>query len=211
MAERKIPDSVDTFIKGIWRENPVFVMLIGMCPTLAVSNTLKNCIAMGLCASFVLIMSSAFISMLRKLIPQQVRIATFIVVIATFVTMVDYALKAISKDLSDKLGAFVPLIVVNCIILARAEAFASKNNVIRSTIDAIGMSVGFTFALLCLGVVREILGMGTLWGHPVVGPNFEPWAVMVLAPGGFFTLATWLLIFNWVRERSKRKAKGTAE
>jgi len=182
--------------------------LLGMCPVLAVSNTVKNCIAMGLCASFVLIMSSTLVSLFRKYIPKQVRIATFIVIIATFVTIVDYVLKAISKELSDALGAFVPLIVVNCIILGRAEAFASKHNVVKSFIDAFGMGVGFTLALLCLGVVREALGMGTLWGRPVFGPNFETWSIMVIAPGGFFTLGAWLLVFNWVRERGKTRAKG---
>ncbi|HIJ73012.1 MAG TPA: electron transport complex subunit RsxE [Candidatus Hydrogenedentes bacterium] len=210
MAEKNLPESLDTFVKGLWRENPVFVMLLGMCPVLAVSNTVKNCIAMGLCASFVLIMSSTLVSLFRKHIPKQVRIATFIIIIATFVTIVDYVLKAISKELSDALGAFVPLIVVNCIILGRAEAYASKHNVVKSFIDAVGMGVGFTFALLCLGVVRETLGMGTIWGIPVFGANFERWSILVTAPGGFFTLGAWLLVFSWVRERGRTKAKGGA-
>ncbi len=197
--------SMDEFIKGLWRENPVFVMLLGMCPVLAVTGSVMNCITMGLATSFVLIMSSTLISLLRNFIPKQVRIATFIVIIATFVTVVDYTIKAISLDLYDALGAFIPLIVVNCIILGRAEAFASRNPVGKSIIDAVGMGVGFTFALLCLGTVREVLGSGTILGFPVLGEKFEPWSIMILPPGGFFVLGSWLLFFNWLRERSAKK------
>ena len=205
------PSDMNTFLKGLWEENPVFVMLLGMCPVLAVTNTVINCIAMGLAASFVLVMSSALVSLLRKMIPKQVRIATFIVIIATFVTVVDYIIQAISLDLYGKLGAFIQLIVVNCIILGRAEAFASKNTVKKSIIDALGMGLGFTFALLCLGVVREALGSGTLltgtpWEFHCFGSHFEPWSVFVLPPGGFFVLGGWLLFFNWLRERAKKRA-----
>ena len=204
------PSSMDTFLAGIWKENPVFVMLLGMCPTLAVTNTVINCLAMGLASTFVLISSSTLISLLRNFIPKQVRIATYIIIIATFVTIVDYAIQAISLELYASLGAFIQLIVVNCMILGRAEGFASRNGVRRSILDAVGMGAGFTFALLCLGVVREALGAGTLLaGTPfavqLFGPNFEPWAVMILPPGGFFVLGGWLLIFNWLRERAKRK------
>jgi len=200
------PSDMNTFLKGLWEENPVFVMLLGMCPTLAVTNTVVNCLAMGLAAMFVLVMSSTLVALFRNFIPKEVRIATFIVIIATFVTIVDYVIQAISLELYASLGAFIQLIVVNCIILGRAEAFASKNTVRKAIIDAIGMGLGFTFALLCLGVVREALGSGTLLGFPVFGSRFEPWSIMILPPGGFFVLGTWLLIFNAVRERTTRKA-----
>ena len=157
--------STDEFIKGLWRENPVFVQVLGMCPVLAVSNTARNALAMGLATLFVLVMSNAAISSLRNFIPKQVRIATFILIIATFVTVVDFAIQAISLDLHKALGAFIALIVVNCLILGRAEAFASKNPVGRSIMDGLGMGLGFTFGLFCLGAVREILGSGSLFGN----------------------------------------------
>ncbi|HEX72449.1 MAG TPA: RnfABCDGE type electron transport complex subunit E, partial [Candidatus Hydrogenedentes bacterium] len=161
-AKDNAPPSMDVFLKGLWQENPVFVMLLGMCPVLAVTNKVINCVAMGLSALFVLTMSSLLISLLRNLIPKQVRIASFIIIIATFVTVVDYVIPTISLDLYDSLGAFIQLIVVNCIILGRAEAFASRNKPGKAMLDALGMGLGFTFALLCLGVVREVLGNGTL-------------------------------------------------
>jgi H+/Na+-translocating ferredoxin:NAD+ oxidoreductase subunit E len=211
MLERKAEAPADAFIKGLWKENPVFVMLLGMCPVLAVSNTVLNAVSMGLAATFVLVMSSLLVSLMRQYIPKQVRIATFIVIIATFVTIVDFAIQWISLDIYKQLGAFIALIVVNCIILGRAEAYASKNSPGRAVLDALGMGVGFTFALLCLGVVREVLGFGTLLaGTPfefhVFGARFEPWSIMILPPGGFITLGAWLLFFNWLRERSKRIA-----
>jgi H+/Na+-translocating ferredoxin:NAD+ oxidoreductase subunit E len=209
MASKPEPSNAETFIKGLWEDNPVFVMLLGMCPVLAVSNTVANALAMGLAATFVLVMSSTLVSLLRKLVPKEVRIATFIVIIATFVTIVDQVLPWWSLEIYNSLGAFVPLIVVNCIILGRAEAFASKNRVGKAAVDALGMGVGFTFALLCLGVVRELLGSGTLLGVPVLGANFATWTVMVLPAGGFFTLGAWLLVFNWWRERGKAKAEGS--
>lgn len=209
-SNSKAPSDMNTFLRGLWEENPVFVMLLGMCPTLAVTNTVANCLAMGLAAMFVLVMSSTLVSLLRNFIPKQVRIATFIVIIATFVTIVDYAIQAISLELYASLGAFIQLIVVNCIILGRAEAFASKHSVRKSIIDAVGMGVGFTFALLCLGVVREALGSGTLLGYPVFGSRFEPWSIMILPPGGFFVLGAWLLLFNWLRERAARNAAARA-
>jgi electron transport complex protein RnfE len=198
--------STDDFIKGLWKENPVFVQVLGMCPTLAVSNTAINALAMGLATSFVLIMSSTLVSIFRKFIPKQVRIASFILIIATFVTVVDYAIQAISLELYKALGAFIALIVVNCIILGRAEAFASKNTVGKSFLDGLGMGVGFTFALLSLGAVREIIGVGTFFGVSIFGPYYEPWMVMILPGGGFFTLGTWLLFFNWLNERQKKKS-----
>ena len=193
--------STDEFIKGLWRENPVFVQVLGMCPVLAVTNSGANALAMGLATTFVLVLSNALVSALRSFIPKQVRIATFILIIATFVTVVDYLIQAISLDMHRALGAFISLIVVNCLILGRAEAFASKNTVGRSILDGLGMGVGFTFALLCLGGVREILGSGSLFGFALFPAGFQPWIVMILPSGGFFTLALWLLLFNRLKAR----------
>jgi electron transport complex protein RnfE len=194
----------DEFIKGLWRENPVFVQVLGMCPVLAVSNTARNALAMGLATMFVLLMSNIVISSLRRFIPKQVRIATYILVIATFVTVVDYVIQAISLELHKALGAFIALIVVNCLILGRAEAFASKHTVWRSILDGLGMGVGFAFALLCLGAVREILGSGALFGFELFHDGFQDWVIMILPGGGFFTLAGWLLVFNWMKKRRER-------
>jgi electron transport complex protein RnfE len=193
--------STDEFIKGLWRDNPVFVQVLGMCPVLAVSNTAENALAMGLATAFVLLMSNILVSSLRNFIPKQVRIATYILIIATFVTITDYVIQAISIELHKSLGAFISLIVVNCLILSRAEAFASKNTIARSFLDALGMGIGFTFALFCLGMVREILGNGTIFGLQIVPGTFQEWIVMILPAGGFFTLAAWLLIFNAVKEK----------
>jgi electron transport complex protein RnfE len=203
--------TTDEFIKGLWRDNPVFVQVLGMCPALAVSNTARNALAMGLATSFVLLMSNAVVSSLRHFIPKQVRIATYILVIATFVTVVDYAIQAVSLELHKALGAFISLIVVNCLILGRAEAFASKNGLGRSTMDALGMGLGFTVALFALGAVREVLGSGTFFGFPLFHENFQPWIVMILPSGGFFTLAAWLLVFNAYSERKARRLAGGEE
>ena len=215
-AKDNAPPSMDVFLKGLWQENPVFVMLLGMCPVLAVTNKVINCVAMGLSALFVLTMSSLLISLLRNLIPKQVRIASFIIIIATFVTVVDYVIPTISLDLYDSLGAFIQLIVVNCIILGRAEAFASRNKPGKAMLDALGMGLGFTFALLCLGVVREVLGNGTLlmdtpYEISLFGPGFQPWAIMILPPGGFFVLGTQLLLFNWLRKKLARRKTASAQ
>ena len=200
------PQAADEFMKGLWRDNPVFVQVLGMCPTLAVSNTARNALAMGLATLFVLTMSNIVVSSIRNIVPKQVRISTFTLVIATFVTIVDYLIQALSLDLHRALGAFISLIVVNCIILGRAEAFASKNPVGLSVADALGMGIGFTFALFCLGAVREVLGSGTLFGLAVLPASFEPWVVMILPSGGFFTLALWLLLFNWMKIRKTAEA-----
>lgn len=197
--------SMDTFLRGLWEENPVFVMLLGMCPVLAVTNSAINALAMGLASTFVLVASSSLVSMLRHFIPKQVRIATYIIIIATFVTMVDYAIQAISLELYNALGAFIQLIVVNCMILGRAEAYASRQRLGATIINGLGMGAGFTFALLCLGVVREILGAGELFGISLFGEGFQPWVVMVLPPGGFFVLGAWLLIFAWYRQRKEQQ------
>lgn len=197
----------DEFIKGLWKENPVFVQVLGMCPVLAVSNTAMNALAMGLATAFVLVMSNAVVSSLRHFIPKQVRIATYILVIATFVTVVDYVIQAISLELYRALGAFIALIVVNCLILGRAEAFASKNTIGRSVMDGLGMGVGFVIALFCLGAVREILGMGSLFGVRLFPESFQDWVVMILPSGGFFSLAGWLVLFNWLEQRKAKKAQ----
>lgn len=199
----KSPPTND-FIKGLWRENPVFVQVLGMCPVLAVSNTAENALIMGLATTFVLLMSNTLVSLLRAFIPRQVRIACYILIIATFVTMTDYLIQAISLELHKALGAFISLIVVNCLILGRAEAFASRNTTGRSMLDALGMGLGFTLGLLCLGAVRELLGNGSLFNVVIFPDHFQEWVVMMLPAGGFFTLAIWLLIFN-AAKRSKEK------
>lgn len=195
--------STDEFLKGIWKDNPVFVQVLGMCPVLAVSNTAENALAMGLATAFVLLMSNILVSALRNFIPKQVRIASYILIIATFVTITDYAIQAISVDLHKSLGAFISLIVVNCLILSRAEAFASKNDIGKSIMDALGMGVGFTLALFSLGAVREILGNGSFFGLGLFSENFEEWIVMILPAGGFFTLALWLLLFNLIKTKKE--------
>ena len=196
--------STNEFLKGLWKENPVFVQVLGMCPTLAVSNSARNALAMGLATLFVLVMSNIAISAMRRFIPKQVRIATFILIIATFVTVVEYLIQAISLELHKALGAFISLIVVNCLILGRAEAFASKNTIARSILDGLGMGLGFAFALLCLGVVREIFGSGSLFGVQLFHDRFQDWVVMILPSGGFFCLAAWLLLFNKLKQRTQR-------
>ena len=198
---------MDAFVKGLWRENPVFVVLLGMCPVLAVTNSVINGVAMGLASTFVLVMSSMIISMVRRFIPSEIRIASFILIIATFVTVVDYAIQAISLDVYRALGAFIALIVVNCNILGRAEAFASKNPVGLSVADAAGVGFGFTIACFALGAVREVLGSGTFAGVRVLGGSFEPWTIMALPGGAFFVLASWLLLFNWLKERKAAARK----
>lgn len=200
--------STDEFMSGLWSRNPVFVQVLGMCPVLAVSNTAINALAMGLATSFVLLMSSIVVSSIRRIIPAQVRIVTYILIIASFVTVVDYLIQAISLDLHRTLGAFISLIVVNCLILGRAEAFASRNSVRRSIFDALGMGCGFTLALLCLGSIRELLGAGSLFNVRLFGETFQEWVVMLLPPGGFFTLAGWLLLFSWLTKRSSKRVQG---
>ncbi|MCC6487921.1 MAG: electron transport complex subunit E [Candidatus Hydrogenedentes bacterium] len=206
MSESSSNRNLQVFLNGIWKENPVFVQVLGMCPTLAVTNSVRNAIAMGISTMFVLVMSSMLVAMVRKVVPKQVRIATYILIISTFVTIVDYLIKAVSIPVYKALGPFIALIVVNCIILGRAEAFASKNTVYRSVLDAVGMGVGFCIALLCLGGVRELLGSGSFLGVPIFGPYFEPWVIFLLPSGGFFTLGAWLLVFSLLKERKARRA-----
>lgn len=198
---QKTPSNMEELLEGLWKQNPVFVMVLGMCPVLAVSVSAVNALSMGLATTFVLVGSTLLVSLLRKVIPKEVRIATYILIIATFVTVVDYLIQAISLAVYDALGAFIQLIVVNCIILGRAEAHASKNPPLRTVLNALGMGAGFTIGLLALGSVREILGAGKLFGFALFGPDFQPWVVMVLPPGGFFVLGAWLLLFNWLKTR----------
>ncbi len=193
------------FIKGIWKNNPILVQLLGLCPTLAVTVSAINGLAMGLAASFVLVMSSLLISSIRKIIPNQVRIASFIVIIATFVTIVDLVMKAKFPDLSKALGPFIPLIVVNCVILGRQEAFASKNNPIRALADALGMGSGFTLALVILGSIREIIGSRTIFGLQVLPAQFEPWLIMILPAGAFLTLGLMLGLSNFYTIKKARE------
>jgi Na+-translocating ferredoxin:NAD+ oxidoreductase subunit E len=188
-------------MKGIWKENPVFVQVLGMCPMLAVTNSAINALAMGLATFFVLTGSSVLVSLLRHWIPKPVRITTYIIIIATFVTVADYTLMALLPAVHKELGAFIALIVVNCLILGRQEAFASKNTVKMALYDAVGMGLGFTIALLSLGGVREILGNGSLFGIDLFGASFEPWIVMILPPGGFIMLGLIMLVINYVEER----------
>lgn len=197
----------DAFSPGLWKDNPLFVMLLGCCPALAVSNTAINSLAMGLATLFVLTCSCTLVSMLRNVIPRQVRIASYIIIIATFVTVVDYVIHAISLELYNALGAFIQLIVVNCIILGRAEAHASKNPVRVAVINALGMGVGFTMALLAIGVVREVLGFGTLFGIGLFGANYQPWVIFILPPGGFLVLSLWLVLFAAMKQRAARRGK----
>jgi electron transport complex protein RnfE len=193
------------FNRGIWRENPVLVQMLGLCPALAVTNTVANSIAMGLATFFVLMASSILVSSLKKFIPSEVRISTYILIIATFVTIADMSLEAIVPDVHKALGAFIALIVVNCMILGRQEAFASKRPVGRAILDAAGTGVGFIIALLMMGGVREILGNGTFMGIPLFGSNYEPWVVFILPPGGFFTIGFILVGLNYWEKRKKDK------
>ncbi len=194
---------VKEFTKGLWEINPVFKQILGMCPTLAVTVSAINGIAMALATTFVLVFSSLLISLIRKWIPNQVRIAAFIVIIATFVTIVDLVMKAQFPSLSKALGPFIPLIVVNCIILGRAEAFASKNNPLRSVLDAFGNGAGFLISLFLLGSIREIIGSRTILGYQVMPNNYEPWLIMILPAGAFLTLGLMMGFANMYIEKKK--------
>jgi Na+-translocating ferredoxin:NAD+ oxidoreductase subunit E len=193
----------EDLIRGIWKENPVLVQMLGLCPVLAVSNTVANSLAMGLASFFVLFCSSVIISSLRHHIPHQVRISSFILIIATFVTVADFTLEAIVPDIHMALGPYVPLIVCNCMILGRQEAFASRRPVGRAALDAAGTGAGFIVAILMMGAVREVLGSGTFLGMEVFGPGFEPWIIMILPPGGFLTIGLILMLIAWWEGRTE--------
>ncbi|MFH1305323.1 MAG: electron transport complex subunit E [Candidatus Omnitrophota bacterium] len=198
---------IKDFVKGLWRENPVFVQVLGMCPTLAVTTKALFGLSMGMATLFVLVSSGMVISAIRRFVPRQVRIPIFTVIIATFVTAADYFLKANFYEISKALGPYVPLIVVNCIILGRAEAFASKHGVARSFLDAAGMGIGFTLALIVLGSVRELLGAGTIFGYRVMWAGFTDWIVMVLPAGAFITLGLLVGVFNMMDKRFMKRAE----
>ena len=198
---------VERLYNGVIKENPTFVLMLGMCPTLAVTTSAVNGLGMGLTTMVVLALSNMFISMLRKVIPDKVRIPAFIVIIASFVTVVELLLKAFIPSLYDALGLYIPLIVVNCIILGRAEAYASKNKVIPSLFDGIGMGLGFTLALTIIGAVRELLGAGQLFNMQVMPDSYVPCSIFVLAPGAFFVLAVLTAIQNKIRINGEKKGK----
>ena len=192
---------------GIITENPTFRLVLGTCPTLAVTTSAINGLGMGAAATFVLICSNLVISLLRNFIPDKVRIPAFIVVICTFVTMVQLLMQAFIPSLYEALGLFIPLIVVNCIILARAEAFASKNGPVASACDGLGMGIGFTVALVILGSIRELIGNGSIFGMNVLGASYEPMLLIVLASGGFLTYGLMLGLFNLIVKKSEDKKK----
>lgn len=193
-----------TLLNGIFTENPTFVLFLGMCPTLAVTTGAFNALGMGISTMIVLICSNVFISLLRKFIPEKVRIAAYVVVIASFVTIIEMLLKAYAQSLSAALGIYIPLIVVNCIILGRAEAFASKNGPLKSAVDGLGMGLGFTGALTILGSIREILGAGTFFGTPLFGEAFKPITIMILPPGAFLTLGLVVMVINIIRNKKEK-------
>ena len=192
---------------GIVKENPTFVLTLGMCPTLAVTTSAKNGLGMGLTTMVVLALSDAFISLLRKVIPDKVRIPAFIVIIASFVTVMELLLEGFLPSLYDALGIYIPLIVVNCIILGRAEAYASKNPVLPSLFDGIGMGLGFTIALTMIGAVRELLGAGQIFGMTVMPSGYVPVSIFIMAPGAFFVLAMLTAIQNQVKINGEKKGK----
>lgn len=196
-------------LRGVWRENPVLIQALGLCPALAVTNTVANSLAMGLATFFVLLGSSLLISSVRRWVPGEVRISTYILVIATFVSVADMTLAAVVPDIHKALGAFIALIVVNCMILGRQEAFASKQPVGRAALDAIGTGTGFLIAMVMMGALREVLGAGQFLGVPLFGPGFEPWVVMILPPGGFLTLGVLLLLLAAIEQRRTRRRAAT--
>ena len=197
----------ERIFNGLVKENPTFVLMLGMCPTLAVTTSATNGIGMGLSTTAVLIMSNMLISMLRKIIPDSVRMPAFIVVVASFVTIVDFLLEGFVPSLYDSLGLYIPLIVVNCIILGRAESYASKNPVLPSIFDGVGMGLGFTVGLTCIGIVRELIGAGQIFGFQVMPDSYEPFTIFILAPGAFFVLACLVALQNKVKKNLAKKGK----
>lgn len=191
------------FTKGLVKNNPVFVQVLGMCPTLAVTTSVVNGLGMGMATSFVLVSAALIASIMKSLVPGEVRIPVYAVIIATFVTIADLVLRAFFPPLSVSLGPYVPLIVVNCIIMGRIEAFATRNGPLPSVVDALGMGAGFTLSLMVLGAVREIFGNGSIFGFDLFGPSFNPVLVMIMPAGAFLTLGVLMAIFNAVKEGSK--------
>ena len=197
----------ERIFNGLVKENPTFVLMLGMCPTLAVTTSAINGIGMGLSTTAVLIMSNMLISILRKIIPDSVRMPAFIVVVASFVTIVDFLLEGFVPGLYDSLGLYIPLIVVNCIILGRAESYASKNPVLPSVFDGIGMGLGFTVGLTCIGIVRELIGAGQIFGKQGMPDSYEPLTIFILAPGAFFVLACLVALQNKIKHHLSEKGK----
>jgi electron transport complex protein RnfE len=197
-----------TFTNGIFGNNPVMKQILGLCPALAVTTSAVNGIGMGLATTAVLIGSNSVVSLVKNIIPAKVRIPAYIVIIASFVTVVDLMMNAYMHDLHKVLGLFIPLIVVNCVVLGRAESFASKNGILSSVVDGLGTGLGFTFALMVLGGVREVLGSGSIFGLDLFGAGFHPSIVMVLPPGAFIALGFLMMMYNFVEERKRVKRGG---
>lgn len=202
---------MERLYNGLVKENPTFVLMLGMCPTLAVTTSAINGVGMGLTTTVVLVMSNMLISMLRKIIPDSVRMPAFIVVVASFVTIVQFLLEGFIPSLYDSLGLYIPLIVVNCIILGRAESYASKNPVLPSIFDGIGMGLGFTIGLTSIGIVREVIGAGQIFGKQIMPSSYEPVTIFILAPGAFFVLAGLVAIRNKVKRNAANKGKETVK
>lgn len=198
---------LSVFLNGLIWENPTFTLMLGMCPTLAITTAGSNGVGMGLATTAVLVCSNLFISLLRNFIPEKVRIPSFVVVIASFVTMIDLFMKAYLPDLSASLGMYIPLIVVNCIIFARAESFAFKNPPVLSIADGLGMGLGFTFAITLLSCIREVIGNGTIFGASVMPAGYQPMAIMLQVPGGFVTLGLLLVAVNSLRKMASKKSE----
>lgn len=202
---------VERLYNGLIKENPTFVLMLGMCPTLAVTTSAINGAGMGLATTFVLVMSNMLISMLRKIIPDSVRMPAFIVVVASFVTIVQFVLEGFVPALYSSLGVFIPLIVVNCIILGRAESYASKNPVLPSIFDGVGMGLGFTVGLTAIGIVRELIGAGTVFGFQIMPTSYEPVTIFILAPGAFFVLSCLVAAQNKIKANAAKKGKEVKE
>ena len=207
----KKPNFLSVFLNGLIWENPTFTLMLGMCPTLAITIAGSNGLGMGLATTAVLVCSNLLISILRNVIPEKVRIPAFIVVIASFVTIIDLVLKAFIPALSESLGMYIPLIVVNCIIFARAESYAFKNPPILSIADGLGMGLGFTFAITLLSVIREVIGTGKIFGAAIMPASYQPMAIMTQVPGGFVTLGILLILVNALRSMAQKKSRKEAE
>ena len=197
---------INDLISPLWKDNPIFVQTLGMCPTMAITTTVINGAAMGIATTFVLVCSAFFVSLARKAVPGEVRITTSILAIAAFTTLADLLVAALSPTIYKALGAFIALIVANCMLLGRMEAFAQKKPVGRSVLDSLGNGLGFTFGLVCVSALREILGNGTFAGVQLFGPNFQPLLIFMLPPGGFLALGFWLLFLTWLRQRRQVRA-----
>lgn len=199
---------IKDFVNGIWKENPIFRMVIGICSALAVTTSANNGIAMGMALTFVLTCSSILISLLRNIIPSKVRIPCYIIVIATFTTIVDLFMKGYFPALYEVMGIFIPLIVVNCIVLARAEAFASKVSLPRAIADALGTGLGYTWAITLISIIREIMGTGSVFGYKILGESFTPWVIAILPPGAFIVMGILVGLMNLITRKTANSADG---